>query len=229
MNESSCTFEIIDQTVKSSENRFSVKELCKTTGVSRCRYNTWVKTAKEQDRKNFSLILEAYKVLGYKKGAESIYMDPPEVMKLKKLRRLMKKFGLTCPVRKANTCRHMDKALKTNNVAENLPQREFESYEPRMALLTDITYLPYNGTFAYLSTILDTFTKQVLAYVVSGSLEVDFVLETVKILARNHGVSLNQETIPHSDQGYHSTSCRGSLKSFTTGACASPCLEKGNC
>ena len=51
-----------------------------------------------------------------------------------------------------------------------------------MVLLTDITYLPYNGTFAYLSTILDAFTKQVLSYVISGSLEVDFVLETVNQL-----------------------------------------------
>ena len=179
MNESSCVFEIIDQTARSSENRLSVKELCKTAGVSRSGYYAWVKaalareTAEEQDRKDFSLILEAYKVRGYKKGAESIYMnllhmEPPVVMNLKKIRRLMKKFGLTCPVRKANAYRRMAKALKTSNVAENLLQREFESYGPRMVLLTDITYLLYNGTFAYLSTILDAFTKQVLAYVVSG-------------------------------------------------------------
>lgn len=219
MKESSCVFGIIDQTVKSSENRLSVKELCKTAGVSRSGYYTWVKAApareaaEEQDRKDFALILEAYKVRGYKKGAESIYMnllhmDPPVVMNLKKIRRLMKKFGLICPVRKANACRRMAKALKTSNVAENLLQREFESYGPRMVLLTDITYLPYNGTFAYLSTILDAFTKQILAYVVSGSLEVDFVLETVNILVRDHGVSLNQETILHSDQGCHYTSYR---------------------
>ena len=35
---------------------------------------------------------------------------------------------------------------------DNLLQREFEAYGPRIVLLTDITYLPYNGTFAYLST-----------------------------------------------------------------------------
>lgn len=147
MNESSCVFEIIDQTVKSSENRLSVKELCKTAGVSRSGYYAWVKAApareaaEEQDRMDFSLILEAYKVRGYKKGAESIYMnllhmDPPVTMNLKKIRRLMKKFGLTCPVQKANAYRRMAKALKTSNVAENLLQREFESYGPRMVLLT---------------------------------------------------------------------------------------------
>jgi len=133
-------------------------------------------------------------------------MDPPVIMNLKKIRRLMKKYGLICPIRKANAYRRMAKALKTSNVADNLLQREFECYGPRMVLLTDITYLPYNGTFAYLSTILDAFTKQVLAYVVSDSLEIDFVLETVNILTRDHGVSLNQETILHSDQGCHYTS-----------------------
>ncbi len=93
----------------------------------------------------------------------------------------MKKYGLICPIRKANAYRRMAKALKTGNVADNLLQRGFECCGPRMVLLTDITYLPYNGTFAYLSTILDAFTKQVLSYVVSSSLEVDFVLETVDI------------------------------------------------
>lgn len=217
MNDSSCMFEVIEETIKSGGNRLSVKELCRTAGVSRSGYYAWVKAApireaaEEQDRKDFELILKAYKVRGYKKGAQSIYMnllhmDPPVVMNLKKIRRLMKKYGLICPIRKANAYRRMAKALKTSHVADNLLQREFECYGPRMVLLTDITYLPYNGTFAYLSTILDAFTKQVLSYVVSNSLEIDFVLETVNILIRDHGISLNQETILHSDQGCHYTS-----------------------
>lgn len=70
-------------------------------------------------------------------------------------------------------------------------------------MLTDITYLPYNDTFAYLSTIIDAFTKQVLSYVVSDSLAIDFVLETVKQLMDRHEVSLQAETIIHSDQGCH--------------------------
>lgn len=96
--------------------------------------------------------------------------------------------------------------MKTSNTADNLLQREFEEYGPRMVLLTDITYLPYNGTFAYLSTILDAFTKEILSYVLSDSLEVDFVLRTVNQLVENHGISLYAETIVHSDQGCHYTS-----------------------
>ena len=135
-----------------------------------------------------------------------IHMDPPVVMNLKKIRRLMNKFNLVCPLRRPNPYRKMAKALRTSNVADNLLQREFEAYDPRMILLTDITYLPYNGTFAYLSTILDAFTKQILSYVLSPSLEVDFVLETVQQLIDKHGISLYDETIIHSDQGCYYTS-----------------------
>ena len=100
----------------------------------------------------------------------------------------------------------MAKALKTNNVADNILNREFKLHGPRMVLLTDITYIAYNNTRCYLSVILDAFTKEALSYVLSASLEVDFVLETVNILIENHGISLSSETLVHSDQGCHYTS-----------------------
>lgn len=99
----------------------------------------------------------------------------------------MHKFNLVCPVRQANPYRRMTKALRTSNVAKNLVKRQFEAYGPRRILLTDITYIPYDGKFAYLSTILDAYTKQILAWQVSSSLEVDFVLATVRQLLEKHG------------------------------------------
>ena len=42
----------------------------------------------------------------------------------------------------------------------------------------------------------------------SESLEVDFVLETVEQMVKRHGVSLNKETVIHSDQGTHYTSLK---------------------
>lgn len=217
MNDSSCMFEIIYNTVQQADNSLSVKELCAIAGVSRSGYYAWVKAVpireqqELQDRADFDLILIAFKMHGYSKGARGIYMalihmDPPVIMNLKKIRRLMLKFHLVCPFRGPNPYKRMAKALKTSNYADNLLMREFECYGPRMVLLTDITYLPYNGTFAYLSTILDAFTKQILSYVLSDSLEVDFVLETVNKLIDEHGISLHAETIVHSDQGPHYTS-----------------------
>ena len=154
------------------------------------------------------MILKAYNQRGFNKGARSIYMcmlhwNPPVVMNIKKIRRLMEKYGLKCPIRKANPYRRMANAIKTNNVAGNLLERKFTEYGPRKVMLTDITYIPYNGKFAYLSTILDAYTKQILSYVLSDSLEVDFVLETVNKLVEKHGVEMTKETLIHSDQGCH--------------------------
>lgn len=54
--------------------------------------------------------------------------------------------------------------------------------------------------------IIDAYTKQVLSYVLSDTMKLDFVLETVKQLLEKYGVDLSQETIIHSDQGVHYTS-----------------------
>jgi len=197
-------------------NVLNITWLCRYAGVSRSGYYRWLNAAgvravqDEQDKEDFAVVLSAYQYRGYDKGARGIYMrllHQGTRMNRKKISRLMKKFGLKCPIRKANPYRRMAKALKTSNVAENLVNREFEEHGPRAILLTDITYMFYgNSQKAYLSTILDACTKQVLAYAASASLEVDFVLETVKRLIQEHGISLNKETIIHSDQGCHYTS-----------------------
>ena len=124
-------------------------------------------------------------------------------MNPKKIRRLMHKYNLFCPIRKANPYRRMAKALRTSNVAANLLNREFEAHGARAVLLTDITYMRFLDGFLYLSTILDAYTKEALAHVLSDSLEIDFVLETVKNMQRDHGISLQAETMIHSDQGCH--------------------------
>ena len=217
MEKTSYKYEVIHNTLEDSPGVFSISILCELAGVSRSGYYAWLKAAPTrearelQDKADSELILAIYKRRGYAKGARSIYMgllhmNPPVIMNIKKIRRLMKKYNLFCPIRKANPYRRMAKALKTSNYADNLLQREFECYGPRYVLLTDITYIPYNGEFAYLSTILDAYTKQILSYVLSDSLEIDFVKETVENLIRDHGISLHKETLIHSDQGSHYTS-----------------------
>ena len=92
-------------------------------------------------------------------------------MNVKKIRRLMKKYGLFCPIRKANPYRRMAKAMATNNIAPILVNREFEKHGPRKILLTDITYI-INGKAprVYMSTIIDAYTKEILSWVLSDSL-----------------------------------------------------------
>lgn len=132
------------------------------------------------------------------------------VMNEKKIRRLMNKYNLKCPIRKANPYKRMAKAMKTNNYADNILERKFEDSGPGMVLLTDITYLYYGKKRykAYLSVIKDAFTKQVLAYVLSISLEIDFVLETIEQLFANHKDKIKTDCLLNSDQGCHYTSIK---------------------
>lgn len=212
-------FQIIQEVLSREGNLLTVSDLCRTAGVSRSGYYNWLHSADARkkreaaDLEDFQQILDAYRFRGYDKGARGIQMRllhlmPPVAMNIKKIRRLMNKYGLFCPVRKANPYRRMAKALRTNHVADNLVNREFEDHGPRKVLLTDITYIPYNGRFCYLSTILDAFTRQILSYVLSESLELDFVLKSVEQLVERHGISLSTETLIHSDQGCHYTSYR---------------------
>ena len=215
MGISSKKFELIYGIVKTPGNVLTVKELCSVAGVSRSGYYNWIKAEdkreerEQKDRKDFELILQAYQHRGYDKGAKGIHMRLLHVgivMNVKKIRRLMKKYGLRCPIRKANPYKQLARDMKTSHVADNLLNRQFMEHGPRAVLLTDITYIPLNGKFVYLSTILDAGTKQILAYELSQSLDVDFVLETVKKLIHDHGISLDSKTLIHSDQGCHYTS-----------------------
>lgn len=197
------------------ESSLDIKELCELAGVSRSGYYRWCNAAgtrirrEQEDLAAFEKIKEAYSFRGYDKGYRGVCMRLLRMgiqMNHKKVRRLMKKYGLRCPIRKANPYRRMAKAMQTNAIAKNYVNREFRSHGPRKILLTDITYIRLNGRFCYLSVIKDAYTMQVLAYQLSESLEVDFVLQTVKQLLRNHLCSLDAQTILHSDQGCHYTS-----------------------
>lgn len=216
----SAKYEIIREMIQKDDNELTVVEMCRVAQVSRSGYYNYIasadkrKTREEQERRDFEIILIAYKHRGYDKGTRSIYMrllhlDPPVNMNLKKIRRLMKKYGLVCPIRKANPHRRIAAALKTSTTAENLLNREFEEHGPRKVLLTDITYI-INGKAprCYMSTIIDGCTKELLSWVLSDSLEIDFVLETVNNLIKEHGISLSAETLIHSDQGAHYTSVK---------------------
>ena len=89
--------------------------MCNLADVSRSGYYSYLKTKanplssmskkEDEDKRDFELILEAYKFKGFDKGSRGIQMRLLHMgilMNRKKIRRLMKKFGLFCPIRKAN-------------------------------------------------------------------------------------------------------------------------------
>ena len=230
-------FALIREATLQDNNLLKISKMCEIAGVSRSGYYNWCNNEGSRqsrdaaDKKDFDLILEAFKYRGYDKGARGIHMrllhNPGIIMNVKKIRRIMNKYGLKCPIRKSNPYRQMAKNLATSHVAPNVVNREFKQ-EARKVLLTDITYLFYKNGKCYLSTILDAFTREILAYRLSNSLKVDFVLETVDLLIAKHGCTLDDETIVHSDQGCHYTS-KAFIEKLKDAEFVQSMSRKGNC
>ena len=233
----SAKFEIIHNATCRDNNALSIAKMCELASVSRSGYYEWVaakpyrQKREDSDKADFDLILEAYKHRGYAKGARGIYMrllHKDIVMNLKKIRRLMHKYGLKCPYRGPNPYRQMAKALKTNTIFPNEVDRKFLAGGVRKVLLTDITYIFYDTGVCYLSTILDAFTREILAYEISTNLQVEFVIKTVEKLVAEHGCTLDDTTIVHSDQGCHYTS-KAFIKALQDNHFVQSMSRKGNC
>lgn len=195
-----------------------VKFLCGVAGVSRSGYYNHfsarsIEQRKRQDKKDEEakeMILKAFRFKGRKKGARQIKMTLAGqfqcVFNLKKIRRIMKKFNIICPIRKANPYRRMMKATQEHQVAPNLLNRQFKQGIPGKVLLTDITYLNYHGgQRAYLSVIKDGSTGEVLAHHVSSRITMDLATDTLRKLKKNRNFKKHKEALIHSDQGTHYT------------------------
>ncbi|WP_413466644.1 IS3 family transposase [Mesobacillus subterraneus] len=196
-----------------------VSYLCTTAGVSRSGYYNYfsekaVVRRKQNDEKDESLrdmILKAFHFKNRKKGARQIKMTLAGqfqvVYNLKRIRRIMNKYNIICPIRRANPYRKIMKATQEHKVVPNLLNRQFKQAMPYKVLLTDITYLFFgNGKKAYLSTIKDGSTNEILAYQVSDQITLDIATDTLKKLKKNRKIKLEKEALIHSDQGSHYTS-----------------------
>nr|WP_233201479.1 IS3 family transposase [Sporosarcina sp. P13] len=235
----SVKFELIYYTIEKYNLKRMVSYLCKIMGVSRSSYYNYFteesvqkRVVQEQaDEVVRDLILKAYRFKGRKKGARQIKMTLQNQYKitynLKRIRRIMKKYAIICPIRKANPYRRMAKATKEHRTCPNLLQRNFKQGIAGKILLTDITYLTYkDGKRAYLSTIKDAETNEILAYEVSSSLHLEIVLNTLQKL-RRHG-HLSEGAFIHSDQGFHYTNpeFQAAVKRMGLGQSMS---RRGNC
>ncbi len=190
--------------------------LCAVSKVSRSGYYNYLaseenrKAREEKDRESYKWVFKAFNFKGKKKGSRQIKTvlekEFKKIYSLKKIRRIMKKYGIVCPYRKANPYKRIAKATKEHSTVPNTLKRNFKQGVPRKVLLTDITYLTYgNGKRAYLSAIKDSSTNEILACEVSSSLTLDIALNTIKKLTKKH-FKLDESAFVHSDQGSHYTS-----------------------
>lgn len=196
-----------------------VSYLCDISGVSRSGYYNYFsqkshehrKRKDEQDEEVKAIILKAFHFKNRKKGARQIKMTLAGQFKvvynLKRIRRIMKKYNIICPIRKANPYRQMMKATMEHRVVPNLLNRQFKQGIPGKVLLTDITYLSFGkGLRAYLSAVKDSSTGEILAYHVSDRMTLELATVTLKKLKKNRNFTCAKDAFIHSDQGVHYTS-----------------------
>jgi putative transposase len=185
--------------------------LCSLGNVSRSGYYRWLaKTGKpDQDQDDYMLIKNIFDKGKKKYGWRTIQMRLPvnRHMNHKKIKRIMKKYGFVCRIRRRNPYKVMAKATQEHRTFENKLNRDFEVKMPFKAFCTDITYLPFNRRFAYLSVIKDIGSGEVVAWKLSKHIGMELVIGTVENLKNNPSTPLTwiQNILIHSDQGFHYT------------------------
>lgn len=97
----------------------------------------------------------------------------------------------------------MKKSLE-HRTCNNKLERAFNQVVPYTVFCTDITCIPYNHRFAYLSVIKDIASGEVVAWHLADHLYMELVLTTLAHLKRDHQCH-HKEVFIRSDQGFHYT------------------------
>jgi putative transposase len=180
--------------IKSIQGEVSVAQACAWAGLSRATYYRWKDKYGSRDadpvvEKIRELCLQHKFRYGYRKITALLRKE--QAINHKRVQRIMQREELQCRVK-------VKKRKPTGQpayIAEHLLKRQFEADQPMQKLVTDITYLPFGGRMLYLSSILDLFNGEVVAYSIADKQDTAFVLDTLRQLPNLPG------TILHSDQG----------------------------
>lgn len=119
-----------------------------------------------------------------------------EVVNHKRVARLMRQMGIEAIYARPKTSTPADNVRRYPYLLKGMTIEE-----PNQVWSTDITYLRLPHGFVYLVAILDWYSRYVLAWEVSNTMEVSFCLEALK-----SALSVGKPEIFNSDQGAQFTS-----------------------
>ncbi|UTL76485.1 IS3 family transposase [Bacillus halotolerans] len=174
----------------------TVQNICVHLGISRASYYRWKKNLmkdhpKRHLEKQIGTLCREHK---YRYGYRKITAILKKEMRInhKTVQRIMQKNQWQCRVK----VKKRKKNGQPYAVVDNILDRNFQSDHPLEKLVTDITYLPYGQKQLYLSSILDVYNGEVIAFTIGDKQDTDFVLNTLDQLP-----TLSQNCVLHSDQG----------------------------
>ncbi|XXL37833.1 IS3 family transposase [Bacillus velezensis] len=174
----------------------TVQNICVHLGISRASYYRWKKNLMKDHpkchfEKQIGTLCREHK---YRYGYRKITAILKKEMRInhKTVQRIMQKNQWQCRVK----VKKRKKNGQPYAVVDNILNRNFQSDRPLEKLVTDITYLPYGQKQLYLSSILDVYNGEVIAFTIGDKQDTDFVLNTLEQLP-----TLPQNCVLHSDQG----------------------------
>jgi transposase InsO family protein len=205
--------------------------MCRALEVSPAGYYAWRGRKPSQREKENERLVEKIKSAHIE--SRGIYGSPKMYRKLrrdgeavsrKRVARLMKEHGIKA--QRAKKSRRTTDSRHTLPVAENVVARQFQAERPDEVWTSDITYVWTDEGWLYLVVFLDLYSRLVVGWAVSESLEVGFVERAFLQGQRRRGRAVSP--LIHSDRGsqYASTAFRERLSAW---GCRQSMSRKGNC
>lgn len=137
-----------------------------------------------------------YPFLGVRRITDELHASGCRVNR-KKVGRLMKKMGVQAIYPKPNT----SKKHPQNKIYPYL-LRNLTINRPNQVWATDITYIPMEKGFVYLTVIMDWYSRKILAWRLSNTLDTAFCIDALEEALDRYG----KPDIFNSDQGVQYTS-----------------------
>lgn len=180
----------------------SVLKQCDLLGISRTAHYYNPMTEKDaKDLADLQLILVILRDLpfyGYRKVSRQL-LPVYSHMTRKRVRRIMRRFG----IRAIYAGKNLSKRRKDHKVYPYLLKNKVIRH-PNQVWASDITYIRLPGGHVYLVVILDLFSRKVLAWRLSNTLDAEFCVEALEEAIENYG----EPAIFNTDQGCQYTSER---------------------
>lgn len=177
----------------------SVSSQCALLGLPRASYYYQPKPEPEENLRLMRLIDEtylAYPFFGSRQMVRWLRRQHERVNR-KRVQRLMRQMGLEAIYRQPN----LSRAQAGQRVYPYL-LRDLPVTRPNQVWATDITYVPVQGGYAYLCAVLDWFSRAVLAWELSNTLDASFCVRAVQRALATHGTP----ELFNTDQGCQFTS-----------------------
>ena len=178
--------------------------MLKYLGVSRSGYRSWLNrtpTDAEKRREYIKTkIQDIYDESKQNYGAPKItrkLRQNGEIISERTVGKYMKEMGIRAQWVKPWTITTIDSDF--SNELQNILNEQFTPDRPNAVWCSDITYIWTTDGFVYLTSIMDLFSRKIIAWTLSQTLEVSCVIDTIsKAKARR---STELPLIIHSDRG----------------------------